>query len=109
MKRLILSLFILFSMISFTSCGNIDRVYGTVVKTEVTDTIKGGQKVGGHMSFFFTSDQFINQVTIKISDGSEKTFEIKSNGRGFSQDLVGDSVFIDNGVYGNSLGHVVIL
>lgn len=103
MKRIIYSIIILSSLISFTSCGNNERISGRVIKTEVTDTIKGGMRIGGHMSFFITSDKFINKVTIKTSNGSEKTFEITTERNPYSKELIGDSVVITN----NTLSKVI--
>lgn len=96
MKKIIYSILILSSIISFTSCRNNERISGRVIKTEVTDTIKGGMRIGGHMSFFTTSDKFVNEVTIKTSDGSEKTFEITTERNPYSKELIGDSVIIIN-------------
>lgn len=107
MKRIIYSILILSSLISFTSCGNTEKTYGRVIKTEVTDTIKGGDRIGGHMSFFTTSDKFVNKVTIKTSNGSEKTFEITTERNPYSNELIGDSVAIMNNLNGISLSKVI--
>lgn len=107
MKKIIYSILILSSLISFTSCSNVEKTYGRVIKTEVTDTIKGGMRIGGHMSFFTTPDEFINKVTIETSDGSEKTFEIRTERNPYNKELIGDSVVIMNNLNGVSLSKVI--